>query len=106
MIITVVLFAIGIFYIMYGLSNITANFKSSVVFKVLPFLSGFYLILSQFNSAYLYFPIVAGSIGLYFVCFSLTMKTKDISSATLTNYMPFMSGVFLIINCLRDLNLL
>lgn len=110
MLVTVILFTIGIFFIMFGILFETKEIKGSIVFKVLPFLSGLYLVLSQFNSAYLYFPIVAGSIGLYFVCFALVMKvpinTGDIYMKILINYLPFISGVFLVINGLRDLNLL
>lgn len=106
MLVTVILFTIGIFFIMYAVLNNTVEIKYALVFKVLPFLSGLYLVLSQFNNAYLYFPVVAGSIGLYFVCFSLCVVTKDIFSRILSNFLPFISGVFLVVNSLRDLNLL
>ena len=104
--IALIMFLIGVFFVVFGIANSTKNVKSSIVFKVISFLTGFYIMVSQYNIHELYFPVVLGSIGLYYVCFALIMKTKSFLSKVLYNFIPFSIGLFFILKCLRDLNLL
>lgn len=100
------IFFIGIFFVVFGIANRTKNFYSSLLFKIIPFFTGLYLMISQYNIHELYFPIAAGIIGVYFVSFGLFMKSRDFLSRVVYNFLPFSIGLFLILNSLHDLNLI
>lgn len=101
----IILTAIGIFFICGGLLSKTPNFYSALVFRALPFLSGFYILISLYSEK-LNSPIALGSIGLLFVCLSVLIRAKNFLSQMLYIFIPLVAGIFLIIFSLKSLNLI
>ena len=97
---------VATFFVVFAMFNSTKDWQSTIIFNILPFFSGFYILLSQFNLHELYFPVVFGGIGIYFLIFSFMMKTKNFQSKIIYNILPFLSGIFLVLKCLRDINLI
>lgn len=98
---------IGIIFVAFALLNETKNLSSDITFRVIPFFSGFYFLVSQLNPVNLYFPIVVGCIGIYFIYLALRMKKlKNFVSKVFYFFIPFLCGIFLVSKCLHDINLI
>ena len=106
MLLTIIFSTIGFILITHSLIYSNKYFKHDLILKVIPFLSGAYIALSQLKNAQIYSPIAMGIIGLYLLCFSLLINTKDIYSKILSNILPFIFGLFLIVNSLKEMSLL
>jgi len=97
---------VGIFLFFLGLCSDTKNYFYSTIYRVIPFLSGLYILLSQYNSYGLYFPFVIGTIGVYFIISSLVFKFYTRISKFVFNFLLFIVGLFLVLKFLHDINLI
>lgn len=101
-----VIVGVGIYFIIVGLLFETSTNLQSLLYKIVPFLSGVYILLSTFNKVDIYIPYVFGGIGLYFVCFGLIVSSRDWLIRYVYTKLPLVIGVLLILKCLRDINLI
>ena len=105
--VTILLWCMVAYFVLYSIIIKTHNTQSALLFKVFPFISAFYIGLSLYNPHELYIPLVFLGIGIFFIVKGLIVNaSKNFLSKIVFNVIPIFSGIVLVLKCLRDINLI